>query len=177
MAKYKYEGPKVNMGRFGEIKHGDVLDLTSREEDHVQGDKRFKKHVEGEKPKKESKFGLPDNFEKLNPEQKAETLKAMGLPENFELLSDADRKIHLDRAEKAESDRRAMLEEQNRKTRIEEIRQMTKAALLDTARKLKAEGKEIDFKDADEPKALRRKIVDAMFGSNKEDKEDEGGEE
>ncbi len=41
MNAMKYNGPEVNLGRFGPVKKGDVLLLTEREAECVHDDKRF----------------------------------------------------------------------------------------------------------------------------------------
>lgn len=44
MAKYVFQGPQTNLGRFGFVDKGAVLELTENEEHSIKGDRRFRSH-------------------------------------------------------------------------------------------------------------------------------------
>lgn len=155
--QYRYTGELTNIGRFGHIKKGDIVSLTTTEEAGIMDDPRFEK-VD---PKKEAKADKPK--------------PTLNLPENYDQLSPADQKKAMKKATDEEADRIARLEDENKKTQIEEIRQMPKDQLLEFVKKLRADDKKVDVKEDATPKQLRKAIIDALFGANTPG--DEGGEE
>lgn len=157
MAKFIYKGPDVSLGRFGNVRKGDVLEMTDHEINHIRrdpSDKRFEPFKEGKAPEPPG-IKLPEGFDKM-PKEEQDKIRA--------------------KLEREEQARRDSVEQANSKTEQEQLEQMTKEQLLGLVDKLRKEGKTIDVK-ADAPKrAIRKAIKLALYGDSRGDDEPETGE-
>lgn len=120
MNTYRYKGPDVNLGRFGQVRSGDVLVLTDHEADTVakDRDKRFEAVREGEKPKPGGSF----------------------VPITDKMT--ADERAAAEARNKAEKDRIDDLQKANNAAQVEivELREKTWAQLVEIAEKMNAAG-------------------------------------
>lgn len=127
--KFHYLGTDTQLGRFGSVTRGDILDLTAREEADItrEKDKRFKP---------------------FDPKAKIVKTK-LALPEGFDELSDVEQKATLRRLEQAEETRLADLARANERTASVELDDLSRDELLEKAEALRKEGKTVVFqKDA-----------------------------
>jgi DNA mismatch repair ATPase MutL len=169
--KFYFKGPAVNLGRFGDVKEGDVLTLTPHEAVHIAEDKRFEAYDEKKHAKKKEvkTIELPKGFDKMKADEKAKVLKDLGLPENFEKLNDDARAEAIAAASKLqnnESDRKDIVEQRNRESEIEVIRQMKVEELRELVKKLRDEGKTVDCPEGAKANVLRKAIMNTLFGEN-----------
>lgn len=169
--KFYFKGPGVNLGRFGEVKEGDVLTLTPHEASHVEGDKRFEAYDEKKhgKKKESTTIELPKGFDKMSAAEKAKVLKELGLPENFCKLNEEHQAEAIASASKAqnnEDDRKDIVDQRNRESEIEVIRQMKVEELRELVKKLRDEGKTVDCPENAKSNVLRKAIMATMFGDN-----------
>lgn len=169
--KFYFKGPAVTLGRFGDVKEGDVLTLTPHEAGHISEDDRFEPYDEKKHGKKsEAKpIELPKGFDKMSAAEKAKTLKELGLPENFCKLNEEHQAEAIAAASKlqnTEADRKDIVEQRNHEAEIEVIRQMKIEELRELVKKLRGEGKTVDCPEGANSKVLRKAIMNTLFGAN-----------
>jgi hypothetical protein len=123
--KYEYTGPAVILGRFGEVKKGDVLALSPREEAYIVAhDHPHLKPVDAKRSTRPAgpavKIGIPPNIDTLPPEKQAEI-----------------------RAAVEEQRRQEQLAKANNQTANIELSEQTREMLEDTVVSMRAEGIEV----------------------------------
>lgn len=113
--KFLFDSVDTNLGRFGHVKKGDVLELTPHEAQSIKGDKRFKPFDEAK-----GKAHKPGQF--------VEITAAMT----------SDQKAAAEKANAKEKQRLEEVEKENdsRKVYVQEVREMTFAQLEIFADKL-----------------------------------------
>jgi hypothetical protein len=153
MRKFHYIGPEVQLGRFGTVTRGDVLELTGKEAEGIQGDKRFKPF---------------DPKAKFTPSK-------LALPDGFDDLVEAEQKKILAKLEQAEKDRLADLEKANLTTAKVELDEMSRAELLDYATGLRERGTEVKFK-TDASRKVIKAAIELALGINPHDETGEAEE-
>ena len=189
MAKYHWLGGTVNLGRFGTVRRGDVINLTEKEEESIGSngpggslDPRFRAYKEGDKAVDGAGLDLPEGFEKLTKEgqtaarqaaeetrRRNEALAASVSPKSGTPGAGAAgqplppltaEQQEAKRIEAQEQARRQQLDAANSNTEKESIREMTKAELLEVVEELRREGTPVEnFK----PNASRNAIMRAVL--------------
>lgn len=191
MPKYHWLGGTTNLGRFGTVKRGDVLNLTEREDESIQGqgpngdiDARFQPFKDGAKIDG-SGLDLPEGYESFSKDEQAVARKdAEDARKRAEILNQRtnpragvagagatgqpthstieDEKARLQRLNQA-----------NESTDTENYREMTKAELWEVIDGMKREGNEVDVKKDSTRATLLKAVLDAK-GLDSKDIEDSG---
>lgn len=145
MPRYIFKGPSVTLGRFGDVKIGDTLELTTREESYIRDDKRFVPFTDAQAKSTKPKLNLPANFDKL---------------------TEAEQKAATEQARAEEDARQEILRNANARTADENFQQMNMDELRGFAERLRAEGKTVTFRDSrgDTKSELIRAILVAQYG-------------
>lgn len=173
MAKYVWLGGTVNLGRFGTVRRGDVLNMTEKEEESIGTngpggslDPRFRAFKDGEKAVDGAGLDLPEGFEKLTKEGQAAARQASEeTRRRLEALAQSvnpkggtpgagaagqplppltAEQQEAARADAAERARRQQLEAANANTDKENFREMTKAELLEVVEEIRREGTPVE---------------------------------
>lgn len=152
MAKYIYTGATKAVGRFGELKRGDKVEFTLREERYIQ---------ENEHPD----FVPDDGKTKIEATD-------LPIPEGFDKLSKAEQAKILKQLQSDEDQRRAQLAKANEATDTVNFTDMTKDELLGYAEKLRAGGIKVEFKKD----ANRKAIINAILAAEGKQPHGEDGD-
>lgn len=140
--KYVFEGGETNLGRFGMVKKGDVLELTSREAADIKDDKRFKKFVDEGKG---------------NPKPKIDAGKLVK-PAGFDKLSAEDQKKVVAKLIEAEEARLHEIDKQNGFSAKTNLREMKRDDLLEFVANVNKDGEKIKLLDG----ASKEEIIHAI---------------
>lgn len=138
---FMYLGHAVNLGRFGFVKRGDIVNLTDQEEASIMADPanrgRFQIHNEGDKPVEGAGLDVPDNFHTLRKPDQATLLRKLADDKRRQEEAEASAVGPRSGAEVPERDneavRKANLNKANDETEKEQLRNMTKDELLQHA--------------------------------------------
>jgi hypothetical protein len=156
MPKYTYLGHEVNLGRFGVVRRGDVVNLTDKEEDAIleSKDSRFRTHKEGEKIEYAG-ARVPVGFTDLKPGEQKKVMERIARDEarqREDLAQATDPRAGIQgrgapgqpiNADAEEEARRERLDKANDDTEVERLREMTKAELVEEKERMEREdGKE-----------------------------------
>lgn len=187
MAKYHWLGGTVNLGRFGTVRRGDVLNLTEKEEESIGNngpggalDPRFRAFKDGDKAVDGSGLDLPEGFEKLTKEaQAAARQTAEETRRRNEALASAvnpkggtpgagaaglpqltPEQQEAARNQAVEQARRQQLEAANNNTEKESFREMTKAELLEVVEETRRGGTPVE---GIKPQSSRNAILRAVL--------------
>lgn len=178
MAKYHWLGGTTNLGRFGTVRRGDIVNLTDKEDESIQGqgpngaiDPRFQPFKEGAKIEGAG-LDLPEGYERLS---QAEQGGARHVAEDTRKRAEALAQRTDPRAgvvgagaagqpvKSTVADEQARLQRLNRAnddTDTENYREMTKAELWELIDQMRREGKDIDVqKEATRPTLLRAVLI------------------
>lgn len=160
MAKYHFMGGTTNLGRHGELKRGDVLELTEKEEQQILSsgpgggrDPRFLPYKDGAKISGAG-LDLPLGFETMAKERQASEIKiAEDAKAKAPTLSPQDQSVENARLEN--------LSNANNNSNVENYREMTKPELLEVAEALKRDGAKLEINDKSSRNVILRAVLAA----------------
>jgi len=161
--KVVFDGEQTDLGRFGTVTRGDVLELSAKEADHVKGDARFVLHGSEEAKKiKPEPIKVPHDINETieaeaDREHKADTKAGKEKNPSIADRVTAKRKawIEATRQRRGESLSR---ENAPGRTLTVELQGMTREALLRRAEEIKLAGKPISFL----PDASKKSLIAAI---------------
>lgn len=153
MKKFHFLGQQTQLGRFGTVTRGDVLDLTDKEALDITDDKRFRP-FDPKKTFEPTKLPLPEGFDDLSADEQAKVVRDL---------------------EGKEETRRVELEKANLATSSVELDDMSRAELLDIAAGLRLRGTKVDFRPDASRRAIKAAIQMALRITPRDD--DAGGDD
>lgn len=154
MSKYTYTGPTKQIGRFGTLKRGDNVEFTMKEERTIQDDKH-------------------PHFRKFDAKAKIEPVP-FDLPDGFDDLSDAEQAKVLAKLKASEEGRKAEVTKANDQTANNELRELTKAELLNYVEQMNLERKGANQEPLTIPKGASRKEIIGLIRQAKGEQSHEG---
>lgn len=190
MPKYTYLGHEVQLGRFGTIRRGDMVNLSDKEEESIltSEDTRFRPFREGERIEY-SGARVPVGFTDLKPAEQKKIMEKLQRDERRRLedlgqATDPQAGISGRGAtgqptddDATEEARRERLNRANESTEAESLREMTKAELMDVKEELERQGKQFPNLNTKSTRgAILRELL-AAKGFESEGVEDIGEDE
>jgi hypothetical protein len=164
MPRYKWTGPETNLGRFGVVKKGDIVNLTHKEEEYILNDEH--PHLKAVDEKADAKK-TPEKKEPFRPDPK-------DLPADFDKLPEAEQnKIYAD-LEQKELARVSALEKANGDAARLNLSEMKKDELEAEIDRMKAAGVKVEVQKGATKPALIAAIKQALGQDNRGEG---GGEE
>lgn len=154
MPKYTYLGHEVNLGRFGTVRRGDMVNLTDKEEESILENKDTRFQPFDEKKKVEwAGVRVPEGFTDLKPAEQKKVIEKLERDERRrqeDLGQATDPRAGISGRgatgqptdEATEQARRERLERANEQTDAESLREKTKAELLEVKEEMERQGAE-----------------------------------
>lgn len=151
MPRYKWTGPETNLGRFGVVRKGDIVNLTHKEEEYILNDEH--PHLKPADEKEEAK--KQEKKPPFKPDPK-------DLPPDFDKLTEPDQNKILAELEQKELARLSELEKANSEAGRLNLSEMTKAELEAEIDRMKAAGTKVEVQKGATKPALIAAIKQAL---------------